>query len=91
MARGTAVAVGIAAFGIAFCRAVPMECVARVRIRPRLMSCWIKTHLDQPLLEVSVPIVLYLIVSPLGQVCSNGRPPATTTKKAKRQADQMIV
>ena len=62
-----------------------MEWVARVRIWPRLMSRWIKAHFDEPLLEVRVPVILYLVVSPLGQVCSNGRPPA---KKRKSQDDQ---
>lgn len=39
-----------------------------------LVCGWVNTHLEQPLFQMSIPVVLYLIVCPLGQVCGNGRP-----------------
>lgn len=44
-------------------------------VGPRAVRHWVETHLDQLLLEVSVPQVLDLIVGPPGKVHCDCRPP----------------
>ena len=50
------------------------------QLRERLVSVWVNPFLPQLLLNARVPQVLYLVVSPSGQLSRNLRPPLRESK-----------